>query len=373
MCKSKADGGQRCAAHTRPRFEAATFGTAEWDEAAAEYASTASGEMDIAEQAVAATMGDDVERSVALFSALERGRDLRALNTDTAAEVRTQELIVAHEHRMRLCDDLSAQIAQRHDIDSIPIERWHERKMCVFDLETTAKDPLDALTVTASIVEVYGNPDNPDNIVVREWAVNPGIPIPEASRNVHGISDADAQANGLPPAYVVRQLNAFLAAEQAKGVPIVAYNGTYDLVTLQAESQRHGLTPDETLGVDGVVLVDPMVIDKGANPYAKGGRTLKAVAARVAGVEEFDAHNSSADCIATAKVAHALAQNHPQIQVDPRRLMGWQRAWDERWATKMTDWLRSKGEMERSFEPSFGLVPSSRQPADEAVPAAASA
>lgn len=43
MCQSKSNGGKRCAAHTRPRFEAATFGTPDWDAAAADYARTEEG------------------------------------------------------------------------------------------------------------------------------------------------------------------------------------------------------------------------------------------------------------------------------------------------------------------------------------------
>lgn len=47
MCKSVAEGGQRCAAHTRPAYEAATPGTPGWDAAAAAYASTPTGRTEL--------------------------------------------------------------------------------------------------------------------------------------------------------------------------------------------------------------------------------------------------------------------------------------------------------------------------------------
>ena len=84
MCRSVAQGGQRCAAHTRPRYEAATFGTPEWDSAAAEYASTPEGRS-VLLQAYGAERS--VERSVALFSALSRGEGMREVNTAVAGIV----------------------------------------------------------------------------------------------------------------------------------------------------------------------------------------------------------------------------------------------------------------------------------------------
>lgn len=54
MCKPVAEGGQRCAAHTRPAYEAATPGTPEWDDAAAAYASTPTGSRELQEDLVRA-------------------------------------------------------------------------------------------------------------------------------------------------------------------------------------------------------------------------------------------------------------------------------------------------------------------------------
>ena len=85
MCQSKADGGQRCAAHTRPRYEAATFGTAEWDEAAGEYAASPTGRGMLMLQSQ--QPGAPVERQVALMSAIRRGDVLRGVAVETRTEI----------------------------------------------------------------------------------------------------------------------------------------------------------------------------------------------------------------------------------------------------------------------------------------------
>lgn len=84
MCKNLTEGGKRCAAHTRPRYEEATFGTAEWDRAAAEYAATPSGRKALTEAQQEAEQAGDVERAVALTHALTEGARL----ADTAVAVR---------------------------------------------------------------------------------------------------------------------------------------------------------------------------------------------------------------------------------------------------------------------------------------------
>lgn len=77
MCKSISEGGQRCAAHTRPKYEAATFGTLDWDEAAAAYASTRSGRKALQAEAGTAVMTGDTGRVIALQRAIRFGDQQR--------------------------------------------------------------------------------------------------------------------------------------------------------------------------------------------------------------------------------------------------------------------------------------------------------
>lgn len=101
MCKSLAEGGQRCAAHTRAKLEtkataveaAVNSGDAaalraaqtEWEDAAAEYASTDEGHRHLAAHAAAAEKSGDLHTAALLGVAVRRGEDLRAANRETAA------------------------------------------------------------------------------------------------------------------------------------------------------------------------------------------------------------------------------------------------------------------------------------------------
>lgn len=94
MCKSISDGGQRCAAHTRSNYEATAFGSAEWDEAAAAYASTPTGRKTLESERRAARLSEDTNRVVALDKALHRGtqqREVAAVVKSAVEQARTQQ------------------------------------------------------------------------------------------------------------------------------------------------------------------------------------------------------------------------------------------------------------------------------------------
>ena len=72
-------------------------------------------------------------------------------------------------------------------------------------------------------------------------------------------------------------------------VPIVAYNGVYDFTVLAAELARRNMAE---LAVAGIV--DPFVLDKQADTYRKGKRTLAVVSEHYEVVLD-NAHTSQAD------------------------------------------------------------------------------
>lgn len=77
MCRSQAEGGARCASHTRPAYQEAHFGTPAWDEAAAAYASTPTGRMELLGSKAAAEEARDVASVVAFEHALAQGERIR--------------------------------------------------------------------------------------------------------------------------------------------------------------------------------------------------------------------------------------------------------------------------------------------------------
>jgi DNA polymerase III subunit epsilon len=175
------------------------------------------------------------------------------------------------------------------------------RSLAVFDLETTGLDLREARIVTACCVELdeYGQVVGEN----REWLADPGIEIPEAASNVHGVTTEIARQNGVLASQVVGELLDTLQGFFARGIPVVAYNAPYDFTILHFEALRHGLEPID----NPKPVIDPLVLDKFVDTYRSGKRTLE-VAARTYGVSLDDAHNATADAIAAGRVAQAIAK-----------------------------------------------------------------
>jgi DNA polymerase-3 subunit epsilon len=173
----------------------------------------------------------------------------------------------------------------------------------VFDLETTGLDLREARIVTACVVEI----DKDGNITGKdlEWLADPGIEIPEAASNVHGVTTEVARTSGRPASEVVAEIISALKAFFEQGVPVVAYNAPYDFTILYHEALRHGLEPIS----EPMPVVDPLVLDKFVDTYRSGKRTLE-VAAKTYGVSLDVAHNATADAVAAGRVAQAIARKY---------------------------------------------------------------
>jgi len=110
------------------------------------------------------------------------------------------------------------------------------------DTETTGLDPqADALVALAAVPFRDGKPCVGDGYT---RLVNPGRPIPDAARAIHGIGDADvaqapAPAVALPP---------FLAL--CAGRAIVAHTAAFDLTLINRAARAAGLDPVESPALD---------------------------------------------------------------------------------------------------------------------------
>jgi DNA polymerase-3 subunit epsilon len=138
-----------------------------------------------------------------------------------------------------------------------------------------------------------------------EWLADPGIEIPEAASNVHGVTTEVARTSGRPASEVVAEIISALKAFFEQGVPVVAYNAPYDFTILYHEALRHGLEPIS----EPMPVVDPLVLDKFVDTYRSGKRTLE-VAAKTYGVSLDVAHNATADAVAAGRVAQAIARKY---------------------------------------------------------------
>ncbi|MFI9644961.1 3'-5' exonuclease [Streptomyces sp. NPDC052040] len=230
---------------------------------------------------------------------------------------------------------------------------WHQELLIGFDLETTGTDPCEARIVTGAVIEVKdGEP-----LGRREWLADPGVEIPADAVAVHGITTERAAADGSPADRVADTLADVLTGYWKSGVPVVAYNASFDLTLLAAELRRYGLPSlrERLGGVDPAPVVDPYTIDRRADRYRRGKRTLEAVCAEY-GVPLDAAHDATADALAAARLAGAIADRHPKIAaLGPAELHRHQIEWHADWAADLQAFLRGKGDPEAVVDGAWPL------------------
>lgn len=184
-------------------------------------------------------------------------------------------------------------------------------RMLAFDLETTSANPKNARIVTSALVRIDGR-----DVQKVEHLADPGIEIPQAATDVHGITTERAQAEGRPHEEVLKDTVDAIKAAWDDGLTLIVYNAAFDLTVLRS------LTGDFT--VTGPVF-DPYVIDRVSDKWRKGKRTLGAVCEHY-GVELGNAHEATADALAAARVAwKQVRQYYPNLaQMDANELMEFQ-------------------------------------------------
>ncbi|MFD5775098.1 3'-5' exonuclease [Streptomyces fungicidicus] len=238
---------------------------------------------------------------------------------------------------------------------------WHRELLIGFDLETTGTDPREARIVTGAVIEVRAG----EPLGRREWLADPGVPIPEDAVAVHGISGERAAAEGRPADQVADAIAGVLTAYWQTGVPVVAYNAAFDLTLLSAELRRYGLPSlsDRLGGIEPAPVIDPYTIDRAVDRYRRGKRNLEAVCAEY-GVVLDSAHDATADALAAARLACAIAGRHPKVAaLAPAELHRRQIEWYAAWAADFQDFLRRKGDATALVDGAWPL----RNPAGERV------
>ncbi len=221
-------------------------------------------------------------------------------------------------------------------------EPWHLGMMCAFDLETTGTDVENDRIVTACVAWVDGSGKKAPQ--VRNWLAWPGIDIPQKATDVHGITTEHAHEHGLPAFQVADEVAAAVGQAAGSGVPIVAFNASYDLTLLDREVARYELG-SFTWGLEAAkaLVIDPLVLDKALDRYRKGSRKLGDVAAHY-GVKAEGAHSADGDALAAARVAWKIASRYPHIaKMGRAQLMTFQRAAQAEQARSLRAHLEREG------------------------------
>jgi DNA polymerase III subunit epsilon len=192
-------------------------------------------------------------------------------------------------------------------------DRWAESKLVVIDFETTGLDPQADRILEAGVAWY----DNGNLVKLKNWLINPGIPVPQESRAVHQISDEEL-ANAPSFSQVFPELLQALAGR----LP-VAYNADFDRGFLHAEFRRldnaarqaaelpPALLPD-------VVWIDPLIWVRELQRDEKSNK-LTEVCTRM-GISVVQAHRAADDAEATGKVLFALERQMPAAYGDLIRI-----------------------------------------------------
>ena len=238
-------------------------------------------------------------------------------------------------------------------------------RKAAWDTETTGPNPLEDRIVTAAfIVRGGGREDR-----VFSWLINPGVPIPAEASEVHGITDAMVQADGQDPKVALDEIATHLTRAIRWGMPVIAFNQSFDWSILHYDLLRNGLsTVEARVGMHPLPLIDPHVIDKQCDRYVKGSgqRKLKPTAERY-GVQLTDWHTAEADALAALLIAEAQFERFPQLNdMGPQQLFAAQKAWRAEQQAGLQEWFRTKATPEQGGDPnkvidgSWPLVPAQR-------------
>ncbi|MEX0272982.1 MAG: exonuclease domain-containing protein [Flavobacteriaceae bacterium] len=176
------------------------------------------------------------------------------------------------------------------------------RPICFFDLETTGTNVAKDRIVEISILKVYPN----GNKESRTWLVNPGMPIPKESTEIHGISD-EKVANEPSFKELSKEIHLMI-----KGSDLGGFNSDRFDIPLLAEEM---LRADIDFDMKGTVSVDVQAIF-----HKMEKRNLEAAYKFYCGKDLTNAHSAEADTMATYEVLLSQLDRYPELENNIKKL-----------------------------------------------------
>jgi DNA polymerase-3 subunit epsilon len=167
-----------------------------------------------------------------------------------------------------------------------------------FDLETTGINIVSDRIVEISYLKVYPNGDEES----KTKRINPEMPIPPQSTEIHGIRDEDVK--DAPPFKAIAKS----LASQIEGCDLAGYNSNrFDIPLLAEEFLRAGVDID---------LMKRKFIDVQTIFHKKEQRTLAAAVKFYCDMDLENAHSAEADTKATYEVLKAQLDRYPDLKND---------------------------------------------------------
>jgi DNA polymerase-3 subunit epsilon len=246
--------------------------------------------------------------------------------------------------------------------------RWYEGPLAAFDTETTGVDvERDRIVSAALVVE----PAPGEAAEVIRWLVDPGVPVPEAARAIHGLSNGHLRRYGRAPGPVMEEVARAVAGYCAAGTPLAVMNAPFDLTLLDRELKRHrGVPLSAYFTGPAWCVIDPRVLDKYADRYRKGRRTLTDLCGHY-GVPLTDAHDAAADAAASLALVRAIGRRFAgRLEaLSTSELHARQAVWHAGQARGLQAWFARSGSAEQC-DPAWPLRPEPPAPDRLAPPAA---
>lgn len=169
-----------------------------------------------------------------------------------------------------------------------------KRPICFFDLETTGIQVVSDRIVEICVIKVHPNGERES----RTWLVNPEMPIPKESSDIHGITD-DKVANS--PTFKVIGHRVY---DMIKDSDLAGYNSNkFDIPLLAEEFLRAGIEFD---------MEKRLAVDVQNIFHRLEQRTLSAAYKFYCGRTLENAHSAEADVTATLEILEAQLDRYPE-------------------------------------------------------------
>jgi DNA polymerase-3 subunit epsilon len=169
------------------------------------------------------------------------------------------------------------------------------RPICFLDLETTGINVSTDKIVEIALVKI--NTDGTQ--VIKRKLINPEMPIPKASSDIHGITDEMVKD---APSFkqVANEVKQFI-----DGADLAGYNSNrFDIPMLNEEFLRAGIAVD----IESRKLLDVQKVF-----HMMEQRTLTAAYKFYCHKNLEDAHSAEADAVATWEILEAQVDKYPQM------------------------------------------------------------
>lgn len=193
-----------------------------------------------------------------------------------------------------------------------PTAPWVDHPIVVIDFETTGTDSRVDRVIEIGLVGFRRG-----ELEFREaLLVQPGVPIPDESRAIHGITDEELEGAPGFDEIVPR------VKELLEGRLPVAYNAGFDRGFLLEEMRRAGALVGSLPPalVEETVWIDPLVWAREILKDLKSKRLGDVV--QHLGIPLERAHRAAGDAEATGRVLYALAKNMPAAYGELVRVQG---------------------------------------------------